>query len=129
MRLAWPVRWVLSELHRATFPPVVSAPIPPAAKQSGIGAFSCPGGLHRFRNALKLRVSKLARFAGGALFSLALGRIENPRVGGSNPPPGTIFFSQIAENKGIFDIYSVSCPPKYPPFSRRYRPIRRQCEA
>ena len=22
-------------------------------------------------------------------------RIENPRVGGSNPPPGTIFFNKI----------------------------------
>jgi hypothetical protein len=31
--------------------------------------------------------------------------IENPRVGGSNPPPGTIFFSQTVEIKRIDAIF------------------------
>jgi hypothetical protein len=74
------------------------------AKNRKKGAGQC---LPRWYNALAFGIGKhLCRQASGPAFQapgpdariaqLVEQRIENPRVGGSNPPPGTTIFSMIS---------------------------------
>jgi hypothetical protein len=59
------------------------------------GAHKTPHGFRNGNNCLRSRDARIAQ--------LVEQRIENPRVGGSNPPPGTIFFSrnQTIRNRAL----------------------------